>query len=228
MGITERLARFVVETASDAIPVRVRREAVRSLVNWGGCAIGGARHPAVAAALQALNPFVGTGHASVLGRSERTDALHAALFNGISSHVLDFDDTHPGTLVHPSGPVLSALLALAQYQPISGKDFLDAIVMGIETECRVALVTDKAHYDIGWHVTGTAGGFGAAAACGRALKLNTQQMTWALGIAATQAAGLREMFGSMCKSLHPGKAAQNGLGAAPAGAGGLYQLHASH
>lgn len=214
MGITERLARFVVETASDAIPVRVRREAVRSLVNWSGCALGGARHPAVAAALQALNPFVGTGHASVLGRSERTDALHAALFNGISSHVLDFDDTHPGTLVHPSGPVLSALLALAQYQPISGKDFLDAIVMGIETECRVALVTGKAHYDIGWHVTGTAGGFGAAAACGRALKLNTQQMTWALGIAATQAAGLREMFGSMCKSLHPGKAAQNGLGAA--------------
>ncbi|RZL93471.1 MAG: MmgE/PrpD family protein [Variovorax sp.] len=214
MGITESLARFIVETDSDAIPAKVRREATRSLVNWSGCALGGANHPAVSAALQALSPFAGPGRASVLGRSERVDALHAALFNGISSHVLDFDDTHPDTLVHPSGPVLSALLALSQHHPVNGKDFLDATAMGIEAECRVAQAVGKAHYDIGWHVTGTAGGFGAAAACGRALKLNPQQMTWALGIAATQAAGLREMFGSMCKSLHPGKAAQNGLGAA--------------
>ena len=213
MGITESLARFIVETPSDAIPAKVRREALRSLVNWAGCALGGSRHPAVEAALAALAPFAGAGRASVLGRSERVDVLHAALFNGISSHVLDFDDTHPGTLVHPSGPVLSALLALAQHHSISGADFLDAIVMGIETECRVAQVVGDAHYAIGWHVTGTAGGFGAAAACGRALKLDTLHMTWALGIAATQAAGLREMFGSMCKSLHPGKAAQNGLGA---------------
>ena len=214
MGITENLARFIVETESAEIPAKVRHEAVRSLVNWSGCALGGSGHPAVNAALLALTPFAGTGRASVLGRDVRVDALHAALFNGISSHVLDFDDTHPGTLVHPSGPVISALLALSQHQTIKGKDFLDAIVMGIETECRVALAVGKAHYDIGWHVTGTAGVFGAAAACGRALGLNMQQMTWALGIAATQAAGLREMFGSMCKSLHPGKAAQNGLSAA--------------
>jgi 2-methylcitrate dehydratase PrpD len=211
MGITQKLARFIVETTSEDIPTQVRHEAVRSLVNWSGCALGGSGHPAVTAAIKALTPFAGTGRANVLGRSERVDALHAALFNGISSHVLDFDDTHPSTLVHPSGPVISALLALAQHHPMNGKDFLDAIVMGIETECRVAQVAGKAHYDIGWHVTGTAGVFGAAAACGRALRLDTQQMTWALGIAATQAAGLREMFGSMCKSLHPGKAAQNGL-----------------
>ena len=214
MGMTENLARFIVETPSAEIPTNVRHEAVRSLVNWSGCALGGSGHPAVTAALLALTPFAGTGRASVLGRHERVDALHAALFNGISSHVLDFDDTHPDTLVHPSGPVLSALLALAQHHPINGRDFLDAIVMGIETECRVAQAAGKAHYNSGWHVTGTAGVFGAAAACGRALGLNSQQMTWALGIAATQAAGLREMFGSMCKSLHPGKAAQNGLGAA--------------
>ncbi len=214
MGMTENLARFIVQTPSTEIPAKVRHEAVRSLVNWSGCALGGAGHPAVTVALQALTPFTGVGRASVLGRHERVDALHAALFNGISSHVLDFDDTHPDTLVHPSGPVLSALLALAQHHPIKGGDFLDAIVMGIETECRVAQAAGKAHYNAGWHVTGTAGVFGAAAACGRALGLNVQQMTWALGIAATQAAGLREMFGSMCKSLHPGKAAQNGLGAA--------------
>jgi 2-methylcitrate dehydratase PrpD len=165
-------------------------------------------------AMQAMRPFIGAPQASVIGRHDRVDALNAALFNGISSHVLDFDDTHMATLVHPSGPVLSALLALAEYHPIDGNTFVEAIVFGIEVECRIALGVCPAHYDIGWHVTGTVGGFGAAAAVGRALKLNTKQMAWALGIAATQAAGLREVFGTMCKSLHPGRAAQSGLSAA--------------
>ena len=150
----------------------------------------------------------------LLGRSERVDALHAALLNGISSHVLDFDDTHLATLVHPSGPVLSALLAYSQYRPMSGKAFIDALVCGIEIECRIALGIYPSHYDVGWHITGTVGGFGAAAAVGRAMKLNEEQLAWSLGIAATQASGLREMFGTMCKSLHPGRAAQSGLSAA--------------
>jgi 2-methylcitrate dehydratase PrpD len=213
-GITESLARFIAGCPSARIPSEVRRHAVRGLVNWAACAIGGAHHPAVDSAMAALLPFAGTGQASVAGRSERADVLHAALFNGIASHVLDFDDTHLATLVHPSGPVLSALLALAQYQRLDGRDFVGALVLGIEVECRVALGMGQAHYDAGWHITGTAGVFGAAAAAGRALRLDPTQMAWALGIAATQAAGLREMFGSMCKSLHPGKAAQNGLGAA--------------
>jgi 2-methylcitrate dehydratase PrpD len=213
MKTTETLARFVVGYDSARIPQAVRHQAIRSLVNWSGCALGGARHPAVENALAALRPFIGPAQASIIGRRERVDALHAALFNGISSHVLDFDDTHLATLVHPSGPVLSALLALAQCHPIDGKTFVDAIVFGIEVECRVAMGVCPAHYDAGWHVTGTAGGFGAAAAVGRALKLDETQMAWAFGIVATQAAGLREMFGTMCKSLHPGRAAQSGLSA---------------
>ncbi len=214
MNTTETLATFITSFDGAKIPEPVRAIAVRSLVNWAGCALGGARHPALLNAMQAMRPFIGASQASVIGRHDRVDALNAALFNGISSHVLDFDDTHMATLVHPSGPVLSALLALAEYYPIDGITFVEAIVFGIEVECRIALGVCPAHYDIGWHVTGTVGGFGAAAAVGRALKLDAKQMAWALGIAATQAAGLREVFGTMCKSLHPGRAAQSGLSAA--------------
>jgi 2-methylcitrate dehydratase PrpD len=136
------------------------------------------------------------------------------LMNGISSHVLDFDDTHLKTVIHPAGPVVSALLALAEHVPMSGRDFLTSMVVGIEAECRIGNAVYPAHYDRGWHITGTAGVFGAAVACGRSLGLSEQQMVWALGLAAAQPVGLREMFGTMTKSFHPGRAAQNGLTAA--------------
>jgi 2-methylcitrate dehydratase PrpD len=214
MNVTEQLARFASTHDFSDIDTRVRHEAVRALVNWAACALGGANHEAVELAIKAFRPFFGAARANALGRAERMDAPHAALINGISSHVLDFDDTHLATLVHPSGPVMSALLAVAQHQPLSGRAFIDAIIAGIEIECRVALAVCPEHYNAGWHVTATAGVFGAAAAAGRALGLDTQRMAWALGIAATQASGLREMFGTMCKSLHPGRAAQAGLNAA--------------
>lgn len=214
MQTTSILARFASSFESGQIPAAVRHAAAQCLLNWAGCALGGAAHPAMDRALAALLPFSGPAQASVIGRRDRCDPLHAALFNGISSHVLDFDDTHLATLVHPSGPVLSALLALAQHRPVDGRTFVEAIAIGIEVECRVALGVCPAHYDVGWHVTGTAGIFGAAAAAGRVLGLDATRMAWALGIAATQASGLREMFGTMCKSLHPGRAAQGGLNAA--------------
>jgi 2-methylcitrate dehydratase PrpD len=147
----------------------------------------------------------------VLGRSERLDILHAALLNGISSHMFDFDDTHLKTVIHPAGPVCSAILALAEHRPVSGEDFVHALVLGVEVECRIGNSVYPNHYDTGWHITGTAGVMGAAAACGKLLGLNEQQMVWALGIAATQSSGLREMFGTMCKPFHPGNAAKNGL-----------------
>jgi 2-methylcitrate dehydratase PrpD len=134
--------------------------------------------------------------------------------NGMSSHIFDFDDTHLKTIIHPAGPVAPAILALSEYHPVSGADFLHALTLGVEVECRIGNAVYPAHYDVGWHITGTVGTFGAAAAAGRLLGLNEQQMTWALGIAATQPVGLREMFGTMTKSFHPGRAAQNGLTAA--------------
>jgi 2-methylcitrate dehydratase PrpD len=214
VDVTRRLARYVVTSRFADIPQAVRREALRSFLNWIGCTVGGCRHETVDRALAALAEFSGPAQASVLGRSERLDILHAALINGISSHVFDFDDTHLKTIIHPSGPVASAILALSERRPVDGKEFLHAFILGVEVECRIGNAVYPAHYDIGWHITGTAGVFGAAAASGKLIGLNEQQMTWALGIAATQAAGLREMFGTMCKPFHPGRAAQNGLTAA--------------
>ncbi len=214
MDATKTLARFVVDSRPADIPAEVSHEAARSLLNWLGCALGGCRHEMIDRALAALQPFSGPSQAALLGRVERLDIMHAALMNGMSSHVLDFDDTHLKTVIHPSGPVAAALLALAEYRPMSGAEFLHAFILGVEVSCRIGNAVYPSHYDVGWHITGTAGVFGAAAAVGRSLGLTGGQMTWALGIAATQAAGLREMFGTMCKPFHPGRAAQNGMTAA--------------
>jgi 2-methylcitrate dehydratase PrpD len=210
---TRILARYVVDSEYARIPASIRHEAKRALLNWLGCAIGTARHETIECALDAIAPFAGPPQAAVLGRKERLDVPNAAFLNGTSSHVLDFDDTHEKA-VHPSAPVYPALLAFGEWRGIPGADILHAFVLGVEVECRVALSVFPEHYDAGWHITGTAGVFGAAAATGKLAGLTHRQMTWALGIAATQSAGLREMFGTMCKSFHPGQAARNGLMAA--------------
>lgn len=212
--VTRRLARYIVSAKAEDLPENVRKEAARTLLNWAGCAIGGSRHETLDIAISALAPFSGPAQASVLGRRDRLDVLNAAFMNGVSSHIFDYDDTHLKTIIHPAGPVASAILALSEYRPISGRDFVHALVLGVETECRIGNAVYPAHYDIGWHITGTAGVFGAAAAAGKLLGLSEQQMVWALGVAATQPVGLREMFGTMTKSFHPGRAANNGLTAA--------------
>ena len=116
--------------------------------------------------------------------------------------------------MHPAVPVSPAILALSEYRPVTGAEFLHALILGVEVECRIANAVYPAQYDAGWQITGTVGQFGAAAAAGRLLHLSEQQMVWALGLAATQPVGLRDMFGTMTKSFHPGRAAHNGLTAA--------------
>ncbi len=212
--LTRKLARFILATGFEDLPAAVQHQGARTLLNWVGCAVGGARHQTVTNAVAALSPFFGPGQATLLGRGERADILHAALLNGISSHVLDFDDTHIETAIHPAAPVAPAILGLAEHMPVHGRDFMAALVVGIETEFRIGVAVTPAHYKVGWHITGTAGVFGAAAAAGKLLGLTEQQMCWALGLAAAQPVGLQEMFGSMTKSFHPGRAAQNGLTAA--------------
>ena len=214
LDVTRILARYVVSARPADLPASVRKEAARTLLNWVGCAVGGSQHRSLDIALAALSPFSGRAEATVLGRPDRLDIFQAALMNGISSHIYDFDDTHLKTIIHPAGPVVSAILALAEHQHLTGEDFLTALVLGTEVECRIGKAVYPEHYDIGWHITGTVGPFGAAAAAGKLLKLSEQQMVWALGLAATQPVGLREMFGTMTKSFHPGRAAQNGLTAA--------------
>jgi len=214
MSETRTLANYIVSARFADIPDDVRHEAKRSILNVLGCAIGGSPHPAVDLAIRALGPFSGERTAAVIGRAERLDPLHASLMNGISSHVEDYDDTTPKNYSHTSSPVSSALFAYASANHVRGREFLEAFVLGFEAASRVGNVVYPAHYDVGWHMTGTIGVFGAAAAVGKLMGLSAQEMVWALGLAATQSAGLREMFGSMGKAFHPGRSAQNGYSAA--------------
>ena len=211
---TQTLASYIVTNRIESVPEDVRHEARRAIVNYVGCALGGSVDTAMDRAIQAFGPYFGKPIASILGRSERMDPLHASLINGISSHVFDFDDTTPKNYIHPTSPVASALFAYASANPVSGRDFMEAFILGFEAESRIGNAVYPAHYDVGWHITGTAGVFGAAAAIGKLLNLEGHEMIWAIGLAATQAAGLREMFGSMAKALHPGRAAQNGYASA--------------
>jgi 2-methylcitrate dehydratase PrpD len=115
----------------------------------------------------------------VIGRTQRPDALSAAFLNAVSSNVLEFDDTHLQSVIHPAAPVAPTLFALSELRPVSGEDLLHAIILGVETECRIGNAVTPAHYRRGWHITSTCGVFGAAAAAGKLLRLDQQQMVWA-------------------------------------------------
>lgn len=212
--VTKTLASYIVTARYEDLPANVRKEGLRTLLNWVGVAVGGSQHETINVAVDALWPFSGPSQASILGRRDRFDVMNAAFINGVSSHIFDYDDTHLKTIIHPAGPVVSAILALAEYRPVDGRAFLNALILGVETECRIGNAVYPDHYDRGWHITGTAGVFGAAASAGKLLNLSEQQMIWALGLAASQPVGLRESFGSMNKSFNPGRAASNGLFAA--------------
>jgi 2-methylcitrate dehydratase PrpD len=210
-GTTRQLADFVVETSYGDLSQPALNAARRSLVNFLGVTIGGAHHEEIESALKALKRLGANGTVPILGRSERVDAVNAALLNGTSSAVLDFDSTQmKRTNIHPSGPVLPAILAFAHGRNVSGQDFIAAYVLGVEVACRVANGV-FGETNPGWHVTGVTGGIGAAAAVARLLKLDAEQTVAAMAIAANQASGLREMYGTACKALTPGRAARDGL-----------------
>lgn len=212
--VTRILAEFVVGRRSGDFTAGVTHEAQRTFLNWLGCAIGASRHPTLEAALAATQELAPSRQASILGRKERVDMASAALLNGISSHTFDYDDTHLRTIIHPAGPVASAALALAEHTGASGQALIDALILGVDVSCRVGNAIYPEHYDRGWHITGSTGMLGAAAACARLLRLDVERTTMALGIAASQPIGVREQFGSMTKPFHPGGAARAGLTAA--------------
>jgi len=209
--ITQMLADFVATHPSRGWSDAVEHEAHRTFLNWAGCAVGAATHEAMQAALAGVQMLQPAPQATVLGRSERVDMASAALLNGISSHTFDFDDTHLKTIIHPAGPVASAALALAEHLGASGRALIDALVLGIDVSCRMGNLVYPEHYDRGWHITGSTGMLGAAAACARLLGLDARRTAMALGIAASQPVGLREQFGTMTKPFHPGAAARAGL-----------------
>jgi len=208
------MAEMIAGTPRGFAPPEALAEARRSLLNWLGVAVGAADHPMVDMALAVADLMGGHEQATVLGRRRRASLLTATLVNGMSSHIFDYDDTFLDTILHPSAPVVPAALAWSEWRSLSGMELLESIVLGIEVAQRVAQVVYPSHYDRGWHITGSVGAFGAAAAAGWLMELEAGRLANALGLAATQPVGLREMFGTHTKPYHPGKAAANGLEAA--------------
>ena len=209
-ALCEHLAGFKFE----ALPKNAVHAARRGVLDWIGCALAGCRHPTLDKLNGVLAEAGGKPVATVIGRNARLGVLDAPLANGQAGHVLDYDDTHMGgTLIHTSSPTLAALFALADRDGASGKDLISAYVSGFEAGVRTGQASPK-HHDGGWHLTGTLGTIAAGAAAGRLIGLDAAQMTYVLGIAATQSAGMQQNRGTMCKSFHAGKAASSGVLAA--------------
>jgi 2-methylcitrate dehydratase PrpD len=211
MSATRQLAEFVERTPFERLPPEVVKEAKRAILNYLAVTLGASQHEVARILIADAQGMGGHPQATVLGSDIKTTALQAARINGAMSHVFDYDDTHMDTIIHPTGPVMSAVLALSEWRGLGGRDLIAGLAVGAEVELRVGLAVYPAHYDAGWHITGTAGTFGAAAGAGWLLDLDATRLSHALGLAGTQAAGVREMFGSMAKSLHVGNAASNGL-----------------
>ena len=216
MGKTETtLAKFALDFPTQDIPSNVMHLAKRCVMNSCGVALYGTLDPAINIMLDFLRAEGSAAQATVIGSGFRTSPQNAALANGFLGHLEDYDDTHT-TVIHPSAPILPAALALSEQRTVSGKELLAAFAIGVDVACRIGLVF-YSHFREGaahWHITNTCGVLGAAAAAGRLLKLTEQQMVYGFAIAGTQASGVREVFGSMCKPFHAGKAAQNGTVAA--------------
>ena len=211
-GLTRALAEQARGLRWRDIPDTARAWARQCVLDYLGCGLAGASDELVGMLLAEMRDSGGVEAATILGHAGRLPAAAAALVNGAAGHALDFDDVNLAMPGHPTVAILPGLLALAEEHGASGTDVLTAFVAGYELQCRVGRTIAPGHYDgMGFHSTATVGSFGAAAACAHLLGLDAERFAMALGIAGTQAAGLKSMFGTMCKPLHAGKASYHGL-----------------
>jgi 2-methylcitrate dehydratase PrpD len=215
-AITHELAAFAVHSHFTALPEKVRTETARAFLNWMGCVLGGCREPPVEIAVAAVGETGAAPQASIIGHRERTDVASAAFVNCLSSSALAFDDAHLATVTHPTGPVAAAIFALSEKHPFSGEDFVNALALGIEIQCRMSnvLLLPPSNSNLGFYVTGLTGPIGTAVALGRLLRLDEPSMRWAIGLAATQASGFRATHGTMAAGFVPAHAARSGVFAA--------------
>ena len=216
MGLTQALARYAANSHIDALPAAVRHECARALVNWMGVTIAGSAADAASIAARYVAKDGSLPQASVIGHGFRTSVASAAFVNCVASSVLAYDDAHLPTVAHPSGPALAALFALAQSRPISGREFVNAVALGIELQCRIAnmLVLSPSPINPKFYINGFSGPIGVAAAVGRIAGLDEVRMAWAIGLAASQASGFRASHGTMNSHFRPGNAARAGVVAA--------------
>jgi len=211
MEVTKTLAEFVLSTNFDDLPNEVVNEAKLCFLDWLGVAIAGAHDPEVNSLFQVIELLGGNNQATIIGKNVKSSILNATLMNGMSSHVFDYDDTSVEFLGHASVATFPCILALSEWMGIGGKEFLAAYVIGFELGSRVAIGASANHTLKGWHPTSTIGHFSSTAAAAKLLGLTLDQLVYAFGIAGTQAAGIKAVFGTPCKPFHPGKAGFNGL-----------------
>src|SRR5437899_10063560 len=222
MGLTQDVANFVSKTKYRDIPTEVVCLARGFILDGLGVALAGSTDDCSRIVQAHTRQIGGRDESTIIGTGLRAPAPKAALANGVAGHAMDYDDTQLSTskqavyglLTHPTTPVLAAVLAIGEKEKIRGKDFLLAYILGVEVECRIADAINPHHYQSGFHSTATMGGFGAAMAVGKILRLKEEALIRTLGVAASTASGLRENFGTMTKPLHAGRAAENGVTAA--------------
>jgi 2-methylcitrate dehydratase PrpD len=212
--VTRAFAEFVAATAWSDLSEDVRHAARRTFGNFAALAVGASHSDAVGRVSAALAPLGQPAAATALGRSGKVGVEAAAMLNGFAAHLEDFDDTHLATVVHPGAPIAPAALALAEQRGIGGEELLTAMAVGVEVSLRFGNGVCPEHFDRAWHLTGTAGHIGAAAAAGRVIGLDPDRLVVAIGLGATMASGLTAALGTMTKPFHPGKAAADGVQAA--------------
>jgi 2-methylcitrate dehydratase PrpD len=213
-GLTRSLAARAQALRYDQLSSEARQLVRQCALDYVAVTLAGACEPLTAMVLAELAEQGGAPDATIVLHGGKLPALSAALVNGTAAHALDYDDVNLAMPGHPSVAILPALLALGEETRASGADLMAAFVAGYETQCSIGLLVAPSHYDDGFHATGTIGAFGAAVACAHLMNLDAERTTHALGIAGTQAAGLRSLFGTMCKPFHAGKASHNGALAA--------------
>lgn len=215
-AVTRILSRYICSSRFNDLPAHVRHEGVRAFVNWVGCAAGGAHEEDIQIMIDTLTEFNGPAQATLVGRREKLDALNAAFVNSMSSSALAFNDTHYTSVAHPTSPVAAALLALSERQPLSGAEFIHALILGVEIQCRVGniLCVPPAESAVGLSMQGLVGGIGAAVASGKVIGLDEDGMATAIGLAANQSSGLRQAQSTMGSHYTPGHAARCGFMAA--------------
>jgi len=211
VGATRDIAEFAVKTHFEDLPGEVVHETKRDIINVLAVSIYSARDLSLQYLLDMFNEEGSRPRATVWGANARTGLGNAALANGYTAHLEDYDDTHFPTVAHPTAPTLPAALAIGEDRGASGRELIAAVALGVETVCRTSLSVHPWHYDLGWHITGTMGVFGGAIAAAKVLGLDVDGTVGALGAAGTQAAGVREAFGTMTKPMHAGRAAQAGV-----------------
>jgi 2-methylcitrate dehydratase PrpD len=211
MEITRNLAEFVHETRFKDMPEPVIQKAKECFLDWMGVTLAGTTDPAAAVIMRYCQSFGGRPEAGIIGSNIRTDCASASLANGVIGHALDFDDYHDETVIHASAACVPAILAVAERNRLGGQDLLEAMILGIDVCIRIGLGLGDYHYQRGWHTTATAGTFGATAGVAKLLNLEVDQIIRAFGICGTQASGLRQVFGTMCKPFHAGKVSLEGV-----------------